>query len=168
MIYLYVTGLTALNLVFWAAILFNLPGTWLMVLLAAVVEWWQPDEFLFSWPVLYVAAGLALLGEVLEFWLGAAGSRRAGGSKRGAALAIVGGIVGAVMGTPFVPILGTLIGACIGAFAGSLLGDIWAGRAIGHSIGAGTGAAAGRFWGTIAKMAVGGTIVVLLAVAPFL
>ena len=167
MIYIYVTGLTVLNLMFWAAILFNLPGTWLMVLLAALIEWWQPDEFLYSWPVLYAAAGLALLGEILEFSLGASGARRAGGSKRGAALAIIGGIVGAVMGTPFAPILGTLIGACLGAFAGSLLGDIWAGRPIGHSIDAGTGAAAGRFWGTIAKMAVGGMIVVLLAVAPF-
>ncbi len=167
MIYLYVIGLTVINVVFWTAILFNLPGTWLMVLLAALVEWWRPDEFLYSWPVLYIAAGLALLGEVLEFSLGAAGSRRAGGSKRGATLAIIGGIVGAVMGTPLAPILGTLIGACIGAFAGSLLGDLWAGHPIGHSIGAGTGAAAGRFWGTIAKMGVGGAIVVLLAVAPF-
>lgn len=166
MIYLYVVGLTALNVIFWAAILFNLPGTWLMVLLAALIEWWQPDEFLFSQPVLYMAAGLALLGELLEFSLGAAGSRRAGGSKRGAGLAIVGGIVGAVLGTPLAPILGTLVGACVGAFAGSLLGDIWAGRPIGRSIDAGKGAAAGRLWGTIAKMAVGGAIVVLLATAP--
>ncbi len=166
MIYIYVTGLTILNLIFWVAVLFNLPGTWLMVLLAAVIEWWQPDEFLYSWPVLYVAAGLALLGELLEFSLGASGARRAGGSKRGAVLAIAGGIVGAVLGTPFAPILGTLIGACIGAFAGSLLGDLWAGRAMGDSVDAGKGAAAGRFWGTIAKMGVGGAIVVLLAVAP--
>lgn len=167
MIYVYVTGLTFLNLIFWVAVLFNLPGTWLMVLLAAVVEWWQPNEFLYSWPVLYLAAGLALLGEILEFLLGARGARRAGGSKRGAVLAIVGGIVGAVMGTPFAPILGTLIGACIGAFAGSLLGDLWAGRTMELSIDAGKGAAAGRFWGTMAKMALGGAIVVLLAVAPF-
>jgi uncharacterized protein YqgC (DUF456 family) len=167
LIYIYVTGLTVLNLIFWVAVLFNLPGTWLMVLLAALVEWWQPDEFLYSWPVLYLAAGLALLGEILEFLLGATGARRAGGSKRGAVLAIIGGIVGAVMGTPFAPILGTLIGACIGAFAGSLLGDLWAGRPIAHSIDAGKGAAAGRLWGTIAKMGVGGAIVVLLAAAPF-
>jgi len=165
--YLYVAGLTVLNVVFWAAVLFNLPGTWLMVLVAVLIEWWQPNQFLYSWPVLYAAAGLALLGEILEFSLGASGARQAGGSKRGAALAIIGGIVGAVLGTPFLPILGTLIGACVGAFVGSLLGDTWAGRPIGQSIGAGRGAAAGRFWGTIAKMAVGGAIVVLLAVAPF-
>ncbi len=70
------------------------------------------------------------------------------------------------MGTPFAPILGTLIGACVGAFAGSLLGDLWAGRTMEDSVDAGKGAAAGRLWGTIAKMTVGGAIVVLLAVAP--
>ena len=70
--------LTVLNLVFWVGILFNLPGTWLMVLVTAVLKWWQPEYVRVSWTVLGVAAGLAALGEVLEFVLGAAGSRRAG------------------------------------------------------------------------------------------
>lgn len=168
MIYAYVVGLTVLNVLLWLGILFNLPGTWLMVLLATLLEWWSPDEILFGRAVLWSAAGLAATGEILEFALGAAGARRSGGSKRGAALAIVGGIVGAVMGTAIpAPVLGTLIGACAGAFAGSLLGDLWAGRPLSHSLGSGRGAAVGRFWGTIAKMIVGGVIVALLAVAPF-
>jgi len=164
----YAVILTILNLIFWIGILFNLPGTWLMVLLATAVEWWNPGEFMFSWAVLYAALGLAVLAEILEFGFGAAGSRQAGGSRRGAALAIVGGILGAVIGTPLpIPILGTLIGACLGAFVGSLLGDLWAGKPLLHSIGAGRGAAVGRFWGTIAKMTVGGAIVILLGIAPF-
>lgn len=168
MIYAYVAGLTLLNLVFWAGILFNLPGTWLMVLLAVLLEWWTPDRSVFGTAVLYTSLALASAGEILEFTLGATGARKTGGSRRGAVLAIVGGIVGAIMGTPLMPLLGTLIGACLGAFAGSLLGDLWAGRSLRHSIGSGQGAAVGRLWGTIAKMALGGVIVVLLAVAPFL
>ena len=168
MITAYVIGLTLLNLIFWIGILFNLPGTWLMVLLAVLLEWWTPSEIVFGAAVLYGALALAVIGEVLEFVLGAAGARQSGGSKRGAALAILGGIVGAIMGTPLpIPVLGTLIGACLGAFAGSLLGDLWAGRPLRHSIGSGRGAAVGRFWGTIAKLGVGGAIVALLAVAPF-
>lgn len=168
MVYVYAITLTAINLVFWIGILFNLPGTWLMILLATLVEWWLPGEALFGWTVLAVGAGLAMLGEILEFVLGAAGARQAGGSKRAAALAIAGGVVGAIVGTPFpIPIAGTLIGACLGAFAGSLIGDLWAGRPVTHSVAAGRGAAVGRFWGTVAKMTVGGGIVVLLAVAPF-
>jgi hypothetical protein len=39
-VYVYAVVLTVLNLVFWVGILFNLPGTWLMVLVAALLEWW--------------------------------------------------------------------------------------------------------------------------------
>jgi uncharacterized protein len=77
MIYVYAVLLTLLNLVWWFGILFNLPGTWLMVLLAAMLEWWQPGQFMFSWTTLLVAAGLAWLGEVLELVLGAAGAWQA-------------------------------------------------------------------------------------------
>ena len=42
MIYLYAVLLTVLNLGFWVGILFNLPGTWLMVLVTALLKWWQP------------------------------------------------------------------------------------------------------------------------------
>jgi uncharacterized protein YqgC (DUF456 family) len=118
--------------------------------------------------VLGVAAGLAVLGEVLEFVLGAAGSRRAGGSTRAAALAIVGSLVGGLLGTALpVPIVGTLIGACLGAFMGSLLGDLWAGRPLLPSVEGGWGAAVGRFWGTVSKLTIGAVIVVMLALAAF-
>jgi uncharacterized protein YqgC (DUF456 family) len=157
-----------LNLVFWIGILFGLPGMWLMVLVTAVLKWWQPGYVLVSWTVLGVAAGLAVLGEALEFVLGAAGSRHAGGSKRAAALAIIGSLVGGIAGTALpVPIVGTLIGACLGAFAGSLIGDLWAGRPLFPSFEAGWGAAVGRFWGTVSKLVIGGIIVVVLALAAF-
>ena len=168
MIYLYASLLTILNLAFWASILFGMPGIWLMVLVAAFVEWMQPSEYMFGQATLYVSAGLALLAELLEFLMGAAGARQAGGSKRGAGLAIVGGIVGAVFGTALpVPVLGTLIGASAGAFAGSLLGDRMAGRPVDQSVQAGRGAAIGRFWGTTAKMIIGAVVLVLLTVAAF-
>lgn len=168
MLYVYATALVLANLVFWALVLFGLPGIWLMVLASALVDWLQPGEALFGRDVLLVCAGLALLAEVLEFLMGAAGARQAGGSRRGAALAIVGSIVGAVLGTALpVPVLGTLVGACAGAFAGSLLGDRWAGRTMTLSIEAGRGAAIGRFWGTTVKMLIGGVVFFALAVAAF-
>jgi len=168
MVYLYAMLLTVLNLGFWVGILFGLPGTWLMVLVTALLTWWQPAYVQVSWTVLGVAAGVAALGEVLEFVLGAAGSRRAGGSTRAAALAIVGSLVGGILGTALpVPIVGTLIGACLGAFVGSLLGDLWAGRPLFPSVEAGWGAAVGRFWGTVSKLTIGGIIVVILALAAF-
>jgi hypothetical protein len=56
--------LTVLNLGFWVGMLFNLPGTWLMVLVTALLSWWQPGYVQVSWTV---------LGEVLEFVLGRRG-----------------------------------------------------------------------------------------------
>jgi hypothetical protein len=72
MVYVSAVVLTLLNLVFWVGMLFNLPGTWLMVLVTALLKWWQPGYVQVSWTV---------LGEVLEFVLGAAGSSRMGGSN---------------------------------------------------------------------------------------
>lgn len=168
MVYLYAVLLTLVNLGLWVGILFNLPGTWLMVLFAVLLEWWQPGEFIFSWTTLGIAAGIAALGEVLEFVLGAVWSRHAGGSTRGAGLALVGGFIGGILGTALpIPVVGTLIGACLGAFSGALVGDLWAGRSLFQSVAAGRGAAVGRFWGTVAKLGVGAVLVVLLAGAAF-
>ena len=168
MFYMYAFMLTLLNLGFLFSIMLNLPGTWLMILFAVILEWWKPGLYMFSWTVLFVALGLAVLGEVLEFIMGAAGSRYAGGTKRGAVMAIVGAFVGGILGIALpVPIVGTLIGACIGAFVGSIAGDVWAGQPLSLSIEAGQGAAVGRFWGTIMKLSIGVLIWILLAIAAF-
>jgi len=139
-----------------------------MVLVTALLNWWQPGYVLVNWTMLGVAAGLAVLGEGIECVLGVVGSRRAGGSTRAAGLAIVGSLIGGILGTALpVPIVGTLIGVCFGAFIGSLLGDLLAGRPLFPSFKAGWVAAVGRFWGTVSKLAIGGIIVVVPALAAF-
>ena len=168
MVYAYAIVLTLVNLLCWVGILFGLPGTWLMVLFPVLLKWWQPDQFMVSWTVLGVAVGLAMLGEALEFVLGAAGSRRTGGSTRGAVLALVGSIVGGIMGIALpVPLVGPLLGACLGAFGGALLGNLWAGRTLFQSLAAGRGAAIGQFWGTALKLAIGAIMAVMLTIAAF-
>jgi len=168
MVYVYAMVLTLVSLLCWVGIWLGLPGTWLMILFPVLLKWWQPDQFLVSWTVLGVAVGLAVLGEVLEFVLGAAGSRRTGGSTRGAVLALVGSIVGGIMGIALpVPVVGPLLGACLGAFVGALLGNLWTGRTLFQSVVAGRGAAIGQFWGTVAKLAIGAVIAVMLAIAAF-
>jgi hypothetical protein len=56
-VYVYAVVVTVLNLVFWVGILFSLPRTWLMVLVTAVLKWWQPEYVQVSWTVLSVAGG---------------------------------------------------------------------------------------------------------------
>jgi uncharacterized protein YqgC (DUF456 family) len=127
MVYVYAVMLTLVNLLCWVGILFGLPGMWLMILFPVLLKWWQPDQFMVSWTVLGMAVGLAVLGEVLDLVLGAAGSRRTGGTTRGAVLALAGNIVGGLMGIALpVPLVGPLLGACFGAFVGALVGNLWA------------------------------------------
>lgn len=165
----------AVNAVWLFTVLIGLPGTWLMILTALAVAYvnWEPGA---AWsaqmihPVtLMVAAGLAFLGELAEFLLGAAGSKTSGGSLWGATGAIVGGIVGGIVGTFAIPIplLGSLAGACAGAFSGALIAEVATGRAMTPALESGKGAALGRLYGTVAKLAVGVVIWIQLTVAVF-
>lgn len=70
------------------------------------------------------------------------GEHQPGGSKRAAALAVIGSLVWGIVGMVLpVPMVGTLIGACRGAFAGSLIGDFWVWRRLFPSFEAVCGAA---------------------------
>lgn len=177
MIYLWATLLVVVLLVGWLLTLFNLPGTWLMVVAAAVFAWYTRDgaQLSMSWPTVAVLVVLALLGELAEFVAGAWGARSRGGSKRAAVLAIVGSIagalVGAVAGVP-VPIVGSLIGvvlfAALGALGGAMLGEAWKGRALHESWQVGQGAFWGRLLGTVAKTAIATIMLITATAATFI
>ena len=144
----------------------QLPGTWIMLAATALFAWWRWDHDGFAtiggW-MLMVLLGLAVIGEIVEFIAGAWGTRRVGGSKRAATLAIIGGVTGAIIGSLVIPILvvGTLLGAALGAGAGSILGDRWAGREWEAALTAGRGAAIGRFWGAAGKLGIAAVMWVL-------
>lgn len=138
----------------------TLPGTWLMLLVAVGAKAWQPG--MFSWWTIGIAAGLALLGELIEFLASAAGASKGGASKKGALGAVVGALIGAVVGAPFFP-LGSIGGAAIGAGVGAVLVErgiskkTWT-----QSAQAGAGAAAGRLLATLAKTIIAACMASLL------
>ncbi len=159
--------------------LLSLPGGWIMILIAAVIEivetLYLPDGSNATFALWTFAAvlGIALVGEILEFMAGAAGAKRGGASKRGIWGALIGGIVGAIAGTPLIPIpvVGSILGAAIGAAIGAIVGEMSiTGLSVGSfrkSLKPATGAAAGRVAGTIAKLACTVMIWVVLSVAVF-
>lgn len=149
----------------------QLPGTWLMLAATVLFGWLRSDADGFGtiggW-VMLVLLALAVIGEIVEFFAGAWGTRRVGGSRRAATLAIIGGVIGAIVGTfllAFLPVIGTLLGAALGAGVGSILGDRWAGREWQAALTAGRGAAIGRFWGAAAKLAIAALMWVVAAAA---
>ena len=133
--------------------LLTLPGIWLMLLVAMLCTWWQPD--LYSLWTLAAVAIIALGAEIAEGLSSAAGSAKTGGSKAGIAGALVGSLVGLVAGTVFlvfIPLIGSIIGAVVGAGGGAVIAERGiAKRPWGESFRSGKGAAVGRALSTIIK-----------------
>lgn len=171
-----VTLLLLLLAVGWVLNILSLPGNWLMIAAAALYYLFISDDsaYTFGLPVLLAMLALAVIAEIVESLAGAAGAARLGGSKRGAALAIVGSLigapVGAVIGVP-IPLIGSVVGAilfaAVGAMIGAVLGDLWKGRDLDTSLEVGAAAFQGRLIGTVVKIALGTAIALLPALALF-
>jgi uncharacterized protein YqgC (DUF456 family) len=167
MVYLYALLLALVNLLGLVLTLVGLPGNWLMVFATALVAWIEPG--LFSLWTLGGITLLALLGEFVEFFSGAAGAKRSGGTRRGSIGAILGGIIGGVLGTGMIPIavIGTLIGMGLGAFLGAGLLELLGGQTMELSFRAARGAAVGRVFGFLAKFVIGIGIWLIVTVTAF-
>lgn len=148
-----------------ALVAVTLPGIWLTVLAALLVEWWRP-EVLTNW-VLWACVGLAILAEVVEFVSSMAGSKRAGGSRAGGWGSLVGTVVGLIVGQVVIPI--PLLGAIIGGIVGAGIGAVAAERGVAKrgwtdSWRSGRGAAAGRAVSMVLKTGIGAVVAIMLTV----
>lgn len=144
----------------------GLPGLWLIVLGVVLYAWSTGFAFIGWWSIGAIIA-LGLTAELVEFFAGAAGSAKAGGSKRGMAGAIVGGLVGGIAGTPVFPVVGTIIGSIIGCALGAYLIEWSIGKTHGESFNISVGAAKGRFVGLVAKSIFGIAMGLVAAVTGF-
>jgi hypothetical protein len=158
-------------LIGWALTLFGMPGNWLMALATAVYAYLMPAESAaaIGWKVVVVLIILAAMGEIIELLAGSMGAARAGGSKRGAVLAllgsITGGIVGIFIGMP-IPLVGPIFAALLfaagGAMTGAIIGEIWAGRRLDASWQIGKAAFVGRLVGTLGKILIAAVMLALV------
>jgi len=139
--------------------LLTLPGPWLILSVALLCKWWQPE--LLPWWAIGAAAALAVLGEVIEFLASSVGASRAGGSRSS--------MVGAgVVGTLFIPVplVGTLVGAALGAALGAMAAERGVARQTWkHSARVASGAARGRLLDVVGKTAAAVVMALLLIVA---
>jgi uncharacterized protein len=166
--------LVAVLLAGWGLTLVGAPGNWLMVIATAMYVFFVPagSPVAIGWTVVVALIVLATLGEILELVAAAAGTARAGGSKRGAVLAllgsITGGVLGIVIGMP-IPLFGSLVAALLfaglGAMAGAILGEFWAGNKLDASWQIGQAAFWGRLLGTLGKLIVGAMMIALVVAA---
>jgi len=169
MLYLWSTLLIILN-TFWLALVpFALPGNWLIVITTALFAWWHAEDRIFSIYTLVAITILALLGELVEFFGGVVGAKKAGARFLGSLGALIGAIAGAIIGTFVIPIplLGTLLGSCAGAAILACVFEVSGGRRLEDTVNLGVGAGLGRFLGATSKIAIGLLIWLIVALAAF-
>lgn len=156
------------------AVMLGLPGTWVLVGLALILE--LADAWITGAPTstfgvwaLGGAVGLGLAGEGVELLSSALGIKGGGGTRRGMVGSMAGGLVGGVAGTVFIPIplVGTIIGVLLGTFAGAYLGETSGEEAKEGSEALKPAAAAtvARILGTVAKTGVAAGVWLLLVVS---
>ena len=158
------------------ATLFALPGNWIIAVCTALFAGLVHGAT--GQGIHWLTAGfvilLAVVGEILEVALGAAGAAKQGASRRAMLLSLVGtvagSLMGAIAGTP-IPVLGTILGAlgggALGAFGGAWLGEAWKGTDTDQRTRVGKAALTGRLIGTAAKLFVGGVMFVVAAFDAF-
>lgn len=124
----------------------------------AVVTGFDP----IGWWLLAVLAGLALLGEGIEFVVGTFYAARKGATKSSLGLAFVGGLLGAAVGNYFVPIVGAVLGSFVGAFAGAVAGQYRHEKRLDPSFKIGGHAFLGRLLAILIKHLIGLIMVFLI------
>ena len=86
----------------WIASFYRWPGNWLVVALAAASAHFLPQKdggLGLSWTTVAVLAGVALLGELLEYFAGRSSGGFGGVHRRSLVITMVGGISGAMIGS---------------------------------------------------------------------
>ena len=154
--------LVGLGLIGLIMIPLGLPGLWVMI--AGILSYgWLTDFRTVTVLIIAIVVAIAVLGEIIESWLGFRYAKRYGGSTRSGWGALIGGVVGAVIGVP-IAIVGSVIGAFIGSFVGAALFEYSHSRQAGVATRAGWGAVVGRAAAAAMKIALG---LVIAAIAAF-
>ncbi|MHC4289409.1 MAG: DUF456 domain-containing protein [Planctomycetota bacterium] len=171
MIYFWLVILILFNGCWLMTVPFTLPGNWLMIISTCLFAWWKWDvnPRPFNWPLLVAITILALIAELIEFFAGVGGAKKAGAGWLGALAAIGGAIIGALAGTAIIPIpvFGTMLGACFGAGLTTWIVERIAGKEHDASVRSGMGAGTGVLVGTLSKFCIGCVIWLLIAIAAF-
>jgi uncharacterized protein YqgC (DUF456 family) len=142
---------------------FGIPGTFIIflasLLYAAITHFSQVTPVL-----IWVLLGIALFGELMEYFAGIFGARKFGASKAGVIGAVAGGIVGGVIGAGFLFLIGSMVGLLIGAFLGAFLVEVVIKKKPAQALRAGWGTFTGRIGGILTKVILAIVMIILVLV----
>ncbi len=129
-----------------------------LALVHALVTGFDP----IGWQLLLVLAGIALVGEGIEFVVGTFWVARKGATRYGVIGAFAGGLLGAAVGNGVVPVVGAVLGSFVGAFGGAVGGEYLARERLEPSLRVGGHAFLGRLLAILVKHLLGLVMVGLI------
>jgi len=153
--------------------LLGLPGTIVIVLDALVYS--AATGWRIPWWVLVILLGIALVAEVSDNLISAAGVKKYGGSTAGMIWAIIGGLAGAmaagwVLGV-LLPVAGAIVGPILGGLVGGFYGGYWyerhQGKPADEAAQAGKGAVFGRLAGALMKSVLAAVMIIIALLSAF-
>lgn len=149
-----------------ASLVLGLPGTFLIVGLAALYGWATGFAEI-SWLAIGGLLAAAMTAEVIEFASAAGGGSDPSmkPSRRITVAAIVGAFAGAILGAPILLGLGALLGAFAGAFGGAAVAAMSEGSDRETALRHGARAMRGRVLGFIVKAAIATAMTAWLVVS---
>lgn len=145
----------------------TLPANWIMLVLIAMWRFSTPYGYDMGPGFFGMLAGLAIVGEIVEYVTQIWGSKKYGSSTSGMWVGVLGALIGALIGLPFLFGLGALVGALAGAWCGSYLMERCNGRSEYEARQAAKGALVGRFLGIVIKCGIGAVMIGLTYKALF-
>jgi uncharacterized protein YqgC (DUF456 family) len=130
----------------------GLPGSW--IALGAIVIYAAVTRFsAVGWQMLLVMGAIAVVGEIVESFLGVVYVARKGATKWGVLGAFLGGLAGAVVGTAIMPLAGSILFGFIGAFAGAVMSEYLYYRSLDRALRTGFFAFIGKLLAMLVKFA---------------
>jgi len=138
---------------------FGLPGTFIILADALIYGLVTQFQKITVW-FLILLLGLAVAGEIFEFFSNIFGAKHYGASRLGLIGAFLGGLVGIFLGNYLFPVIGPLLGGLAGGFLGAFLFELFRKEGPKRAITAGLGA----FLGRVAAIAVKVFITIIMTI----
>lgn len=161
-----VSILQHVGLVFFYIVLFafnlliflGIPGSWIALVSILIFDVATGFSTV-GWVLLIVMAGIAVLGEIVESFLGLVYVAHKGATKWGVLGAFIGGLAGAIGGSVVFPFIGSIIFGLVGAFAGAVLFEYVYYKSLDRALQTGFFAFIGKIGAMLVKFALGLVII---------
>jgi uncharacterized protein YqgC (DUF456 family) len=140
--------------IFYLTIFFGIPGGW--IALVAIIIYDAVAGFSdVGLALLLVMLGIAVLGEIIESFLGLVYVAQKGATKWGVLGAFAGGLAGAIGGSMILPFIGSVLLGLLGAFAGAVALEYLYYRSMDRALQTGFFAFVGKLGAMFVKFALG-------------